>query len=175
MIRNRRVVGSNPTRGARNTRPAFELAFLFSLEIRKGGRLRFCATMPRMTKRAGNITIAGDANVWPHEMETARALARDGRNVEFIDRGGRGDGCADVRMDGLIWEMKAPRSDKMAMVQKNIRRALHQSPNIVFDVRRMKRLPDAAVEREVRKWANEVRTCKHALYVNRHGNVIVIK
>ena len=47
--------------------------------------------------------------------------------------------------------MKSPKSDKMAMVQKNMRRALHQSPNVIFDSRRMKRLLDAAIEREVRK------------------------
>ena len=128
-----------------------------------------------MVNRIGNITIVGNANVWPHEMDTARALARDGRDVEFIDRGGRGDGCADVRLDGLVWEPKSPKSDKMAMVQKNMRRALHQSPNVIFDARRMKRLPDAAIEREVRKWAGELRELKHAIYVNRHGNVIVIK
>ena len=128
-----------------------------------------------MVNQIGNITIVGNANAWPHEMDTARALARDGRDVEFIDRGGRGDGCADVRLDGLVWEMKSPKSDKMAMVQKNMRRALHQSPNVIFDARRMKRLPDAAIEREVRKWAGELRGLKHAIYVNRHGNVIVIK
>ena len=48
------------------------------------------------------MTIVGNANVWPHEMDTARALALDGRDVKFIDRGERGDGCANVSMDGLV-------------------------------------------------------------------------
>ena len=81
-----------------------------------------------MAKHAGNITIVGNANVWQHEMDAARALVRDRHDVEFIDRGGRGDGCVDVRMDGLIWEMRSPKSDKMATAQKNMRRAFHQSP-----------------------------------------------
>ena len=124
-------------------------------------------------KKRGNITLVDGARPWPHEMETAHALADDGRDVELIDKAGgeSNDGSADARMDGLVWEMKAPKSDKLAMVQKNIRRALHKSPNVIFDSRRMKRLPDKAIEREVRKWAAELKTCKHLLYVNRHGHV----
>ena len=134
-----------------------------------------CATMQRMPKRIGNITIAGNANVWPHEMETARALARDGRDVEFIDRGGRGDGCADVRMDGLIWEMKSPKSDSIKAIERNVKRARIQSENVIIDSRRMKRVPDAAIQRALEKHAREVKGVTRLLFVNRHGNVIVIQ
>ena len=128
-----------------------------------------------MVKRAGNITISGNANVWPHEMDTARALARDGRDVEFIDRGGRGDGCADVRMGGLTWEMKSPRSSQMKRVQKTLRSAVAQSPNIIFDSRRMKGLPDRAIERELRKWAAELKSLDRLVFVGRGGTVLDIK
>ena len=128
-----------------------------------------------MVKRAGNITIVGNANVWPHEMDTARALARDGRDVEFIDRGGRGDGCADVRMDGLIWEMKSPRADNVQAIERNVKRARIQSENVIVDSRRMKRVPDAAILRALEKHSREVKGVSRLLFVNRHGSVIVFK
>ncbi len=127
-------------------------------------------------RKIGKITLIDGARPWKHELETAHALANCGRDVEFIDMAGKNQArTADVRMEGLVWEIKAPVSDKIAMVQKNIRRALHKSPNVIFDVRRMKRLPDEAVEREVRKWADKLKTCKRMLYINRHGTVIEIK
>lgn len=45
----------------------------------------------------------------------------------------------------------------------------------VLDSRRLKGLPDAAVERELRKWAGELRTLRHLLFVNRHGKVVEIR
>lgn len=39
-----------------------------------------------MKKMVGKITIPGDADVWSHEYETARSLARAGFNVTFIKK-----------------------------------------------------------------------------------------
>ena len=108
-------------------------------------------------------------------MDTARALARDGRDVEFIDKGGRGDGCADVRMDGLIWEMKSPKADNIKAIERNVKRARIQFENVIIDSRRMKRVPDAAILRALEKHAHEVKGVSRLLFVNRHGNVIVVK
>lgn len=55
------------------------------------------------------------------------------------------------------------------------RRALQQSPRVVFDCRRMKSLPDAVVERELRKYASELRSLKHLILVNHRGEVIDIR
>ena len=61
------------------------------------------------------------------------------------------------------------------MILKNLRRALHQSSHVIFDSRRMKRLPNHAIEREVRLRADELRSLKHLIYINRHGEVVIIK
>ena len=129
-----------------------------------------------MAKRTGNITIAGDVNVWPHELETAKALARAGLTVEFIRRSEEQHAVsADVLIGGLVWEMKSPTSGKMRMVQQNLCRATRQSENVIFDSRRMKGLPDRAIEREVRKQSAELKHLKRLKCVNRHGDVIDIK
>ncbi len=129
-----------------------------------------------MPSRVGKVIVPPDVNVWPHEMETARALARSGLTVEFIRRReGQHVRSADVLIDGEEWEMKAPASSRLKMVEQNLRRALKQSSNIILDTRRMKRIPDKAVERELRKWARELKSLKKLMMVSRHGKVIAIK
>ncbi|WP_418253057.1 hypothetical protein [Gordonibacter urolithinfaciens] len=129
-----------------------------------------------MGKKIGDIIIPGDANVWPHEQRTAQALARAGHTVQFVKKSEDPYATsADVLIDGVLWEMKSPTSGKLRMVERNLRRAAHQSSNIVFDSRRMKNVPDAAIERELRKWSSELRGVSHVLFVNRHGAVIDVK
>ncbi len=129
-----------------------------------------------MGKRIGDIIIPGDVNVWPHEQRTAQALARAGYTVQFVKKSEDPYATsADALIDGVLWEMKSPTSGKLRMVERNLRRAAHQSSNIVFDSRRMKNVPDAAIERELRKWSSELSGVSHVLFVNRHGAVIDVK
>ena len=46
--------------------------------------------------------------------------------------------------------MKAPKASNMKVVEKNLRKATDQSPYVIFDSRRMKGIPDHAIERELR-------------------------
>lgn len=128
-----------------------------------------------MDKQTGKIIIPAGVNVWPHEMETARVLAKHGFTVEFVRRNeGQRQTSADLLMNGLMWEIKSPTSHQLRTVEKNLRKALHQSPNIVFDSRRMKNIPDRAIEREVRKWSGELKSIKHVVYISRHARIIDI-
>lgn len=128
-----------------------------------------------MNKANGKIIISSGLNVWGHELRTAEALANAGLTVEFIRKSEVDyQSTADVCINGLLWEMKAPKSGKLHMVEQNLRRALRQSCNVVFDSRRMKGLPDVAVERELRKWGNELSSLQRLLFVNRHAEVIDI-
>ena len=78
-------------------------------------------------------------------------------------------------MKGKRWELKVPTSDKVGMIQKNIRRALHLSAFVVFDSYRMKRLPNAAIEREVRLRSAELKSLKKLIYISRHGEIVIVK
>lgn len=127
-------------------------------------------------KKQGHIIVAPDVNVWPHEWDTARALASAGYVVEFIRKSEeKFHTSADIMIDGVAWEIKAPKSKYMRKVQENLRRALHQSRYVIFDCRRMKNIPDTAVKRELIKWANELKELKGLKCVDRHGIVIDIK
>lgn len=132
--------------------------------------------MVGMKKQQGKIIIAPGINLWEQEYETAQALARAGLTVEFIRRSEeKRRTSADVIIDELVWEMKAPKADNVRAIDRNLRRALHQSYNIIFDSRRMKKLPDAVIERELRKLAQEMRSIKHLWFINRRREIIDIK
>ena len=129
-----------------------------------------------MDDKPGKITVPGGANVWPHEYQTAMALARAGYNVEFILKSNVArQTSADAYIEGIKWEMKAPTSAKLSAVEDNLKKASRQSCYIVFDSRRMKRLPDKAIERELRTQLDKSKVIRRILFVNRHGQVIDIE
>lgn len=124
-------------------------------------------------KKAGNILIPGDVEVWPHEYQTALALARAGHDVTFIKKSDvEHEHTPDVLIDGDRWEMKAPKASNARAVERNLHRALQQSSRVVFDCRRMKNLSDKVVERELRKRMKGLRSLKRLLFVNHRGEVI---
>lgn len=132
--------------------------------------------MSAMSKNQGNITAPSHLNIQPHEMATARAIADYGMDIEFVARtkGNRAK-SADFVADGVLWEVKSPTSDNLRVVQKRLREAIHQSKDIIFDSRRMRRLPNQQIQAEVEKWASCLTSIRRLLYVNRAGKVIKIK
>ena len=132
--------------------------------------------MTHMSKQQGKIIIGSGINVWPHEMKTAEALAAAGYVVEFIRRSEEKRAkSSDAFIGGVIWEMKSPTADNLHALDRNVRRALHQSDCVIVDSCRMKKVPDHAVERELRKLATELRSLKRLKFVNRNRAVIDIK
>ena len=132
--------------------------------------------MEAKKKKQGEVIVPPDVNVQPHEMRTAQALAAHGYIVRFIRKSDRfRENSADVLIGGVVWEMKAPTSPRLRRVQENLRHALHQSQYVIFDSRRMKKIPDTAIERELRKWAKELKRLKALMYVDKHGRVFDIK
>lgn len=126
-------------------------------------------------KKTGKIIIPDGVDVWPHELESAKALIRCGHTVEFIkaiDQKGRQ--TADCLVDGITWEMKAPRASSLKAVERNLKRGKWQSCRIVFDSHRMKYVPDKAIERELRKRFVEIKGIERIKFINRHGQVVDI-
>ena len=97
-------------------------------------------------------------------METAKALALAGYDIVFVDRPDKqGERVADILMDGDTWEMKSPRSDSLKAIERNVKRARNQSPCVVLDSRRMRKVPDAAIERELRRCAKTIKGIRRLL------------
>lgn len=132
--------------------------------------------MTPMKQSRGKIITAPDLNVWPHEYETAKALAMAGMTVEFIRRSEEyRTTSADVIIDGMEWEIKAPKAINPKAIERNLRKASHQAANIIFDSRRMKGASDMVIERELRNGCAKVKAIEHLIYVNRSGTVIDIR
>jgi hypothetical protein len=129
-----------------------------------------------MKKPKGKIIIPSGVNVWPHEIKTAQALAAVGHTVEFIRRSERErEHSADAYIDSVKWEFKAPNGSSVSLVERNLRRAVKQSSYIVFDSQRVKRIPDSVLQRELTKWAKEIKGIDKLKFINRHRVVIDIK
>lgn len=132
--------------------------------------------MATMNRQRGKIVHDPHINVWPHERKTAEALADAGYTVEFIKRSEeKRQTSADLLIDGVVWEMKAPKSGTHKAIDRNLRRATGQASHVIIDSRRMKNAKDEVVERELRKGLSQVKAIKAILFVNRKGEVIDIR
>ena len=123
----------------------------------------------------GKIIIPAGVNVWPHELETAKALANYGHKIEFkkADDGYKVH-SADAYVDGKLWEFKAPNGSRLATVEKNLRRAKDQSDKIVFDSVRIKRIPDIAIKREILSKAPLITGVSEIIFVDRKRECVDI-
>lgn len=97
--------------------------------------------------KQGQIVIPAGIDIWHHELVTAQALAESGRTVEFLRRiDGNRVSTPDIIVEGVVWEMKAPESKDVKSLQRVLRRAARQSPNVIVDTFRMKGVSDAEAE-----------------------------
>jgi len=126
-------------------------------------------------RQTGQIIIPNGVNVWAHELKTAQALAAAGFTVRFIRKSDQErKTSADAFVDGVRWEFKAPTGSSKKIIERNLKKARWQSGNVVFDSRRMKKIPDKAIQRELSKWLHEMRGLNRILFINRHGIVLEI-
>lgn len=129
-----------------------------------------------MNKPSGKIIIERDANVWPHELQTAEALMAYGYTVKFIRKSEEDyKRSADAYIDGKLFEMKSPTGSHLSVVGKNIKKAMSQSYRIVFDSKRMKNACDYQVLNELKKQLSLNRKIESLIYVDKKRTVEVLK
>lgn len=131
-----------------------------------------------MTKRRykPGVFYPPKVNVWPHEKVTADTLAENGYYVEFRQASNReGEHSADCFINGELWELKAPNGKKLSIIAVNLRRGKKQARLIVFDSQRIKELPDAAVERELRAKIELIKEIDCIKFISKRRKIIDIK
>lgn len=128
-----------------------------------------------MSKRQGTITAPSELNIQPHEMNTARALADAGYDVEFVRRtwGNRAT-SADIAVGGILWEMKSPHTGDRKAIERNLRRGSRQSSNIVFDSQRVKGVSDGTIERTLRHLKPHIKAIKRLWFVDKERTIVDI-
>ena len=128
-----------------------------------------------MLTAEGKVIVPGGCDIWPHELNTAKALSRKGHTIEFLPRiEGTQVKSADILMDGIVWEMKSPTSSSIKSLQKVLRRAGKQSHNVVVDTSRMKGVSDRDAQRELSRLLPLVASVHRLRMVTKNRNVIDI-
>ena len=80
------------------------------------------------------------------EFETAKYLAEKGKNIVFIRPSSiPNQHRPDILMDGIEWEIKCPKGKSRRTIENNMRKAVIQSPNIIFDLRHIKLSEDKSI------------------------------
>jgi len=128
-----------------------------------------------MSHKPGKVIIPASITPWDHELKTAHALARHGFTVEFVAvSNSHRAKTADVVIDGILYEIKSPKTDKLSAVERNLKRATKQSSSIIIDSRRMRKLHDATIQKFLSQKLKQQKTIKKILFVNRKHEVIDI-
>lgn len=129
-----------------------------------------------MKKRQGKIIAPSNLNIQEHEMDTARAVADAGYDVEFAHRTwGNRVTSPDVVINGVVWEMKSPQASDKKAIERNLRKACKQSTSIIFDSQRMKGASDAEIEIRLRAIRAHIKGIRRLWFINRDREIIDIR
>lgn len=123
--------------------------------------------------RVGKIDIS-ELNAPPekHEYETVKYFANRGFDVKFIRPSDiEGTNTPDFAMDGKLWEMKSPTGSSIRTYEDNLRKAIKQSENVIFDLRRLKESDEEKCIR-VLKRNLYLRGLKCLLVIRRDGRLL---
>jgi hypothetical protein len=126
-------------------------------------------------QKIGKIIEPSRCNIRDHERRTAKAIANTGLIVEFIPESSNDfTKSPDVLIRNVRWEMKSPKTDKMTQIEKNLKKANRQSPNIIIDSQRIKSIPDKKIQDFLVDKLKQQKSIKRLLFVNRRREVIDI-
>ena len=82
---------------------------------------------------------------------------------------------ADILLDGVEYEIKSPITNKPDKLERNIKRALKQSKNIIIDSSRIKGMRDDNLRRFLVKKARQQKQIGRLLLITKRGRIIDIK
>ena len=116
--------------------------------------------------KRGRITPNGVV-LQTHENATVVFLTDQGFDVELIPPVQIKDArTPDIRMLGLEWEMKSPKSNGKYTIEHSFRSALKQSPNIIFDIRGSK-MPQEKCISEIERRFNDFKKVNRVMIITK--------
>lgn len=129
----------------------------------------------RKTKK-GKIDIS-ELNTPPekHEYETAKFFANFGMDIYFIRPSDiKGTNTPDFRMCGKKWETKSPIGRSERTYEESFKKALRQSENIIFDLRRLDQINESKCLNRL-KCMKRISKLKILLVITRDGRLLTLK
>ena len=125
------------------------------------------------SKQKGEIIIPAGRKPWPHELRVANILAMAGHSIEFLSESNIS--TADILLDCIEYEIKSPFTNKPDKLERNIKRGLKQSSNIIFDSSRIKNMRDDSLRRFLIRKAKEQKQIGELILITKRGQIIDIK
>jgi hypothetical protein len=127
-------------------------------------------------KKIGKTIILYGVTPEPHELETAQFFNKLGKDVEFlVPNRTKGMKNPDIKMDNILWEIKAPKSTNKRAIENIFRKALKQSKNIIFDLRRSRPSNDRKVISQIKKQFELVKNAGRLLIVTKAKELLDLK
>jgi predicted metal-dependent RNase len=127
--------------------------------------------MKKSTKK-GQIIIPAGRKPWPHELRVAEILAANGHRVEFLPETNLK--TADIRLDGVEYEIKSPFTNKPDKLERNLKRGLKQSKNIIFDSSRTKNIRDDKLYKFLVTKVRQQKQIGRLIFITKRGRIIDI-
>lgn len=109
------------------------------------------------------------------ELSVARYFSALGKSVVFISPSAiPNQHRPDVFMDGLEWEIKCPEGNSDRTIENNLRKALRQSKNVIFDLRYIKYPEDRSLAKLEKEY--KINHQLRRLYIiKKNGELISLK
>jgi hypothetical protein len=126
-------------------------------------------------KRVGLIVVPPGAFIDVHEKLAVDFLATQlGYDITFlVPNRHKNAKTPDIEMAGVTWEIKSPKGKSSRTIENNLRMALHQSCNIILDLRRMDgRVPTKRLLAEAERQFSLARSIKHLIVITRQEECI---
>ena len=109
------------------------------------------------------------------ELKTAEYFANIGKNVTFIRPSAiPNQHRPDIIMDGIEWEIKCPLGESKRTLENNLRKAILQSQNIIFDLRHT-RLPDTQSVSQLKSRFDRTSQIRKLYIIKKSGDLIMYK
>ncbi|MCL2144715.1 MAG: hypothetical protein FWH43_04400 [Endomicrobia bacterium] len=132
------------------------------------------ATIKSMEK-LGKTIIRDGAYPEKHELETAWFLNSCGKDIEFlVPVRSKGIRTPDIVMDGVLWEIKCPTGHGKRTLDRAVKKAIHQSQNIIFDLRRLQFNEEIATK-QLNKDFSSVKSIRRLMIITKSKNLLDIK
>ena len=142
--------------------------------LRLGSNGILCYNAGIMKNMRQGIYIAPNrCRPWNHELHVAEILARNGHYVEFLPEGLLP--CADILLDGVEFEIKSPERFTPNTLEHTIKDALKQSPNIIIDMSRIKKVSSAKMLNFLLNQVRKSKQIKCMLLITRQEEIIDVK
>jgi hypothetical protein len=107
-----------------------------------------------------------------HEMATVVLLTELGCNVELIPKSNlQGVRTPDVRIEGLLWEIKSPKGEGKSLMKNTVQKTCRQSCNVIVDLRRVKRYQEKCLS-ELNREFEYSRSLKRLKIIIKNGSII---